>query len=213
MARSTVQLVCKRCHRDDVVIAPGRRVCNECRADQERARRKAKASEIRAKDRERAGRPKRKAQMREADRRRQGRPERKAQVQAAQKRYRTTHRERRNQEAQDRYWANPERFRRAARERERARRLRDPEAAHVRDKKYGHRKRARKRGAFVEWVDPVILFRRDEGCCGICGDPVDPTDFHIDHVYPLSRGGEHSYANTQVAHPSCNMRKGATIDE
>jgi 5-methylcytosine-specific restriction endonuclease McrA len=33
---------------------------------------------------------------------------------------------------------------------------------------------------------------------------------HIDHVIPLARGGEHSYANAQAAHGPCNMRKGAT---
>jgi 5-methylcytosine-specific restriction endonuclease McrA len=26
---------------------------------------------------------------------------------------------------------------------------------------------------------------------------------------PLALGGEHSYANTQVAHPLCNLRKGS----
>ena len=32
--------------------------------------------------------------------------------------------------------------------------------------------------------------------------------WHVDHVYPLSRGGEHSYRNTQPAHPECNIAKG-----
>lgn len=70
------------------------------------------------------------------------------------------------------------------------------------------RRRARQRGAFIEDVDPLVVLERDDGVCGICGEDVDPFAFHVDHVIPLARGGEHSYANTQPAHPSCNSRKG-----
>lgn len=67
---------------------------------------------------------------------------------------------------------------------------------------------ARKRGQFVENVHPLAVLERDDGVCGICDSDVDPFDFHVDHVIPLSAGGEHSYANVQVAHPICNLRKG-----
>lgn len=69
------------------------------------------------------------------------------------------------------------------------------------------RKAQLRREQFVEHVDPLILLERDDGVCGICGRDVDPFNFQIDHVVPLSRGGEHSYANTQAAHASCNQRK------
>lgn len=69
--------------------------------------------------------------------------------------------------------------------------------------------RARKRDAFVEHVDPRVVLDRDGGVCGICGLPVDPVDFHVDHVIALARGGEHSYANVQTAHPRCNKSKAA----
>jgi 5-methylcytosine-specific restriction endonuclease McrA len=72
-------------------------------------------------------------------------------------------------------------------------------------------RRARKRGQFVEKVYRSKVLRLHSGRCGICGDPVDPTDFHVDHVIPLARGGEHSYANTQPAHPPCNLRKAASL--
>jgi 5-methylcytosine-specific restriction endonuclease McrA len=72
-------------------------------------------------------------------------------------------------------------------------------------------RRARKRQAFVEAVDPTVLFDRDQGRCGICGEPVDPANYHVDHIVPLCRGGKHSYANTQVAHPACNIKKGKAI--
>jgi 5-methylcytosine-specific restriction endonuclease McrA len=34
----------------------------------------------------------------------------------------------------------------------------------------------------------------------------DPT---LDHLMPVSRGGEHSYRNVGTAHRGCNSRKGA----
>jgi len=75
------------------------------------------------------------------------------------------------------------------------------------------RRRARLRGQFVEDVDPGVLYDRDGGVCGICGGPVDPYDFHVDHIVPIARGGEHSYANTQLAHPRCNRLKSDKLPE
>lgn len=71
------------------------------------------------------------------------------------------------------------------------------------------RYKARKRNApVVENVKRQVVFERDEGVCGICGEPVDPRNFHVDHVVALANGGEHSYRNVQVAHPRCNQSKG-----
>ncbi len=72
---------------------------------------------------------------------------------------------------------------------------------------YGVKRRASKRDQFVEHVNSLVVLERDDGVCGICGGDVDPLDFHVDHIIPLSRGGEHSYANTQAAHPFCNLSK------
>jgi 5-methylcytosine-specific restriction endonuclease McrA len=73
------------------------------------------------------------------------------------------------------------------------------------------RRRARLRGVKVENVDHAVVYERDGGVCGICGEPVDVTDFHVDHIVPIALGGEHSYANAQVAHPACNKRKGVRL--
>lgn len=78
-------------------------------------------------------------------------------------------------------------------------------------RKYSAARRAKKRDQFVEDVLPSVVFERDGGICQLCNSPVDPDSFHVDHIYPLSKGGEHSYANTQLAHPSCNMSKNAKI--
>lgn len=70
-------------------------------------------------------------------------------------------------------------------------------------------RRARIRELPTEKIDPFVVYQRDEGICGICGDPVDLKLFEIDHVIPIARGGPHLYTNVQIAHPICNRRKGA----
>jgi|SRR6187549_89156 len=70
------------------------------------------------------------------------------------------------------------------------------------------------RTQMVETVDPLIVFERDKWICQLCNDPVDPKipgrermGASLDHITPLSVGGEHSYANTQLAHLHCNSSK------
>jgi len=70
------------------------------------------------------------------------------------------------------------------------------------------RRRAAKIAQFVEHVDGLVLYERDKGFCGICERPVNIDEFEIDHIKSLASGGDHSYANTQIAHPICNQRKG-----
>lgn len=59
----------------------------------------------------------------------------------------------------------------------------------------------------------LIVIERDGYVCGLCGGDVDPDDLHIDHIKPVARGGRDELANLQVAHPTCNIRKGATWPE
>lgn len=69
-------------------------------------------------------------------------------------------------------------------------------------------RRARKRDQFIEFVDVSVVWERDSGICHICREPADLDNWHLEHIVPLARGGEHSYANTAVSHPGCNLRKG-----
>lgn len=75
---------------------------------------------------------------------------------------------------------------------------------------YGTSLRRARRGclAMVERVDPDVVYARDGGICQICFTPVPRRGAAMDHRIPLSHGGDHSYANIQTAHRSCNSRKG-----
>lgn len=81
-------------------------------------------------------------------------------------------------------------------------------------------RRARVAAAFVEDVPLHALLERDGWTCGICEKPIprdavwpDRQSPSLDHVIPLSKGGEHSWANSQAAHLSCNARKGASTPD
>jgi 5-methylcytosine-specific restriction endonuclease McrA len=70
---------------------------------------------------------------------------------------------------------------------------------------------ARRRKNYVEDVDPLLVLVLSGGECGICGQVIDGP-FHVDHIIPVSRNGEHSYGNVQAAHPLCNCRKHNRLD-
>ena len=55
-----------------------------------------------------------------------------------------------------------------------------------------------------------ILWNRDERpLCKLCHKPITWNDVTIDHVKAWSKGGVTSLKNAQIAHRSCNSRKGA----
>jgi len=80
-----------------------------------------------------------------------------------------------------------------------------------------HARRVRLESATIERFDPFEIYERDGWVCGLCGVPVppelnwpDPMSASLDHIMPLSAGGDHSRANAQLAHWICNVRKGAS---
>jgi 5-methylcytosine-specific restriction endonuclease McrA len=82
-----------------------------------------------------------------------------------------------------------------------------------------HQRRLRVAAATTERFDPHEIFERDGWICCLCHAAVspelawpDPLSPSLDHVLPLVAGGEHSRANTQLAHWICNVRKGARTD-
>ena len=72
-------------------------------------------------------------------------------------------------------------------------------------------RRAIRKGKFVESIDRIVVWERDNGLCGICGKWVTFESFTIDHIIPFSRGGLHCYNNVQIAHSKCNNRKGSRM--
>jgi len=83
------------------------------------------------------------------------------------------------------------------------------------------RRRALLRGAQItdRFIDIALVYERDHGMCTLCGYPVDaglkwpdkriPT---IDHRIPVTRGGDHSYRNTKLAHHYCNTLKNNRLE-
>jgi 5-methylcytosine-specific restriction endonuclease McrA len=74
----------------------------------------------------------------------------------------------------------------------------------------------RARTAGSETFRRAEIFDRDRWICGLCGKKVnrqlkfpDSGSASLDHIVPLSEGGAHSRANTQIAHLGCNSRKQA----
>jgi hypothetical protein len=84
----------------------------------------------------------------------------------------------------------------------------------IRMKQSKRRREKQLAAVFVEDVSYADLYERDDGVCKICGLPVLYDKFvdnnwsgTIDHIIPLSRGGEHSMDNCQLAHRICNSLK------
>jgi 5-methylcytosine-specific restriction endonuclease McrA len=85
----------------------------------------------------------------------------------------------------------------------------------------GHEHRARRFGVPYEHVNPTRVFERDGWACRMCGRATppekrglcEPDSPELDHVIPLSRGGAHSYANTQCSCRACNSAKRDLLPE
>lgn len=83
-------------------------------------------------------------------------------------------------------------------------------------KSAARRREAKLKGAVIlEKFKFVEICERDGWICQICKLPVDKTLKHpnsfsasLDHIVALFNGGNHTKENTQLAHLSCNIRKG-----
>jgi 5-methylcytosine-specific restriction endonuclease McrA len=110
--------------------------------------------------------------------------------------------------------------------RHRARRASDPEHEAAKTRKYYEKRKAE--GRHLEYKNRRKALERGgnaEDCgavykavrlqkwihCHYCGKQVSGSDCHIDHVIPLSRGGDHRVANMVFACPRCNESKGSKL--
>lgn len=101
--------------------------------------------------------------------------------------------------------------------------IREQARASAAKRPHQRRDSARKRRAAlrlvkVEAVSAMAVFDRDGWACGICGGDIPrvtiwphPLSPSLDHIQAISRGGDHSYSNTQASHLVCNMSKGDRI--
>lgn len=84
---------------------------------------------------------------------------------------------------------------------------------------YWAKKRALKRQAHVDDVDPFVVFERDGWRCHMCGKATTKSlrgtykdrAPELDHIVPLSLGGEHSYRNTACSCRKCNQTKNNSL--
>lgn len=88
-------------------------------------------------------------------------------------------------------------------------------------RKFGRkiRQRARRYGVRYERFNIVSVFKRDKWTCQLCGVATpralrgsnDPTAPELDHILPMSRGGDHVRSNVQCLCRSCNGAKNDKI--
>lgn len=55
--------------------------------------------------------------------------------------------------------------------------------------------------------EAILLHLRDDSRCYLCNARLDQDNATVDHIIPLSRGGDHTTANVELACRSCNSRK------
>ena len=99
--------------------------------------------------------------------------------------------------------------------------LEDPSPARTAKRNQDRRRRDQMQaaGPLESFTKPEIGVR-DGWVCGICQDParlVDPTPGtpralspSIDHIVPVSRGGQHTRANVRITHLWCNIERNSS---
>lgn len=74
---------------------------------------------------------------------------------------------------------------------------------------YNRNRKAKLRTGGKLSVDIVkTMFVLQKGLCPCCKNPLG-NDYHIDHIYPVSAGGENVDYNVQLLKSTCNLKKKA----
>ena len=59
----------------------------------------------------------------------------------------------------------------------------------------------------------LAVYKRDNGVCQMCGNPLTEEEFTLDHIVPLDRGGKNEMSNYRCLCDKCNKIKGNSFDE
>lgn len=65
----------------------------------------------------------------------------------------------------------------------------------------------------AEYREIIItaLTERDGFSCGMCGDTLEGTSIHIDHIIPVALGGANTLTNVRLTHSKCNIASSLEI--
>jgi len=106
----------------------------------------------------------------------------------------------------------------ASRRKARERRMLKP-ASHIAAKRQSDRtRRMRKRNNLVVKYNHLDIAERDRWRCSLCGKRIDakarhpePLALTMDHIIPVSQGGDDAPYNVRACHSVCNSRKGNRV--
>lgn len=59
----------------------------------------------------------------------------------------------------------------------------------------------------------LLLLRKANFCCAVCGTSLTNENFAADHKFPFSKGGKTEVWNGQALCITCNSRKGDSVAE
>lgn len=110
------------------------------------------------------------------------------------------------------YWSkNPEKLK--LRNKRKNRRIKEmyPEKHRERKRIYKANRRAYKRQSGGRHTLRQIkeLYKKQGGKCVNCLSEFEKSGYHIDHIFPISRGGRNDISNIQLLCPPCNIAKGS----
>jgi 5-methylcytosine-specific restriction endonuclease McrA len=72
------------------------------------------------------------------------------------------------------------------------------------------RKRVMRHGGKYTNVDRIVVFERDKWKCTICG--IELASPELDHIIPLSLGGDHVYENCRCVCRDCNLKRNTELE-
>jgi 5-methylcytosine-specific restriction endonuclease McrA len=79
--------------------------------------------------------------------------------------------------------------------------------------RYKAQQARQKLGWYITAEDLRTMWLRQDGMCGLTGQPMDIWSASIDHIIPKSRGGSHELSNLRWTTKAANQAKGDLLDD